>query len=180
MGDRVENTPPGKLLVLTPNPYREMQIFLLSYILVSICEIFTTGQFPLDSSVRIAFTAIHLAAIASSAWILMLNGAVGYQQLDDGTALSLGLLLLSAAAIFIATGYIALDTGFGFTGYWESTLTEPNRSYSLYTLYQLAPLIFLVVFFVLETVLVLHVLGEARPMSTFFPFSHHKKWIKKE
>lgn len=146
-----------------------MQLFLLSYILVSICEIFTTGQFPLDSQVRLAFTAIHLAAIAASAWILMINGAVGYQQLDDGTPLSLGLLLLSAAAIFIATGYIALDTGFAFTDYWQEpiVLEVPNRSYSLYTLYQLAPLVFIVVYFVLETVLVLHVLGETRPMRKF-------------
>ncbi len=96
----------------------------------------------------------------------MLNGIVGYQLLDDGTATSLGLIMLSAAILFIGTGYIALDTGFSFTGYWDSTLVDPNRSYSLYTLYQLAPLVFLVIFFLLETILVLRVLGEKKPMST--------------
>lgn len=97
----------------------------------------------------------------------MMNGAVGYQVLDDGTFLSLGLIFGSAAALFIGTGYIALDTGFSWTGYWDSTLVAPNRSYSLYTLYQLVPLVFLVIYFLLQTYLVLRVLGERRPMRTF-------------
>lgn len=97
----------------------------------------------------------------------MLNGAVGYQLLDDGTALSIGLILISAAIMFVGTGYIALDTGFSWTGYWDDTLSAPNRSYSLYTLYQLVPLVFLVIFFLLETYLVLRVLGEKKPMRKF-------------
>jgi len=94
----------------------------------------------------------------------MLNGAVGYQAIEDGTPLSTGLILLSSTAIFVGTGYIALDTGFSWTGYWDSTLDAPNRAYALYTLYQLVPLLFLFVFFLMETYLVLRVLGEKKPM----------------
>lgn len=94
----------------------------------------------------------------------MLNGAVGYQLLDDGTAVSIGLLLISSLLIFIGTGYIALDTGFGWTGYWDDTLNTPNQAYALYTLYQLVPLVFLVIFFLLEAFLVLRILGERKPM----------------
>lgn len=97
----------------------------------------------------------------------MLNGIVGYQLLDDGTPLSMGLILLSAAMLFIGTGYIALDTGFSWTGFWDSTLVAPNRAYALYTLYQLIPLIFLVVFFCLEAFLVIRILGEKKPMSKY-------------
>jgi hypothetical protein len=143
---------------------REMQLFLLGYIIISICEIFTIGGFPLDNSVRLAFVAIHIAAITATSWILMLNGAVGYQLLDDGTAVSIGLLLISSLMIFVGTGYIALDTGFSWTGYWDDTLSTPNQAYALYTLYQLVPLIFLVIFFLLEAFLVLRVLGERKPM----------------
>ncbi|KAK3216716.1 hypothetical protein GRF29_1g776101 [Pseudopithomyces chartarum] len=142
---------------------REMQLFLLGYIIVSICEIFTVGGFPLDSAVRKGFVAAHIAAIIATTWILMLNGLVGYQLLDDGTAMSLGLILVSAAILFIGTGFIALDTGFSWTGYFDDTL-QSDRSYSLYTLYQLAPLVFLFVFFCLETFLVVRVLGETKPM----------------
>jgi hypothetical protein len=97
--------------------------------------------------------------------VLFLNGIVGYQLLDDGTPLSLGLILLSAAALFIGTGYIALDTGFDYTRHFNPSLDPPdNRNIGLYVLYQLAPLVFLVGFFLLETYLVLRVLGEKKPM----------------
>jgi len=94
----------------------------------------------------------------------MLNALVGYQILDDGTPVSLGLLAASAGVLLIGTGYIALDTGFKWTGYWNSSYDQPNRHLWLYVLYQLLPLIFLVAFFVLEAILVLRVLGETRPM----------------
>ena len=97
----------------------------------------------------------------------MLNGLVGYQLLDDGTPVSIGLLFISAVILFVGTGYIALDTGFSWTGYWDDTLSGENKAYALYTLYQLVPLVFLVVFFCLESFLVLRVLGERKPMRTY-------------
>lgn len=114
-----------------------------------------------------AFVAVHIAAIVATSWILMLNGLVGYQLLDDGTPISIGLLLISAIILFVGTGYIALDTGFSWTGYWDDTLAGENQAYALYTLYQLVPLVFLVIFFCLESFLVLRVLGERKPMRTF-------------
>lgn len=143
---------------------REMQLFLVGYIIVSICEIFTVGGFPLDTNVRQGFTAVHVAAIVATLWILMLNAIVGYQLLDDGTPMSIGLIVGSAAALFIGTGYIALDTAFNWSGYFQSSHEGSNRNIGLYVLYQLCPLIFLFLYFVLESVLVLRVLGERRPM----------------
>jgi hypothetical protein len=32
--------------------FREMQLFLLGYLIIEICEIFTVGGFPLDGRVR--------------------------------------------------------------------------------------------------------------------------------
>lgn len=147
-----------------------MQFFLIGYMIISLCEIFTIGGFPLDGAVRRGFVAVHIASIVATTWILMMNGAVGYQLIDDGTALSLALIFGSAAALFVGTGYIALDTGFTFTRYWRDSLVEPNRAYALFTLYQIVPLFFLVVFFLLETFLVLRVLGETRPMREWHPF----------
>ncbi|PHH78689.1 hypothetical protein CDD82_2912 [Ophiocordyceps australis] len=143
---------------------REMQLFLIGYIIMSICEIFTVGVFPLNKTVRIAFSGIHIGMIIATTWVLMLNAIVGYQLLDDGTPLSVGLMVASAAALFIGTGYIALDTGYQWTGFWSSSYELPNRNVALYVLYQLIPLIFLVAFYVLEAILVLRVLGEIRPM----------------
>jgi hypothetical protein len=36
-------------LILIP---REMQLFLIGYLVIEICEIFTIGGFPLDGAVR--------------------------------------------------------------------------------------------------------------------------------
>ncbi|KAG6286135.1 hypothetical protein E4U46_005175 [Claviceps purpurea] len=144
---------------------REMQMFLIGYILISICEIFSIGVFPLNSTVRVVFSAIHIGLITATTWILMTNAIIGYQLIDDGTPLSISLVLVSAVVLFIGTGYIALDTGLQWTAYWNSSYALPNRNIALYVLYQLIPLICLVAFFVLETILVLRILGEIRPMA---------------
>ena len=100
----------------------------------------------------------------ATTWILLINAIVGYQLLDDGTPLSIGLILVSALALAIGTGYIALDTGYSWTGHFDPSLDAPNKHIALYVLYQLAPLVFLVLFFLLEAVLVLRVLGEKKPL----------------
>ena len=94
----------------------------------------------------------------------MLNAAVGYQVLDDGTPVSIFLMIASSLIFFIGTGYIALDTAFSWTGQWDHSWEDPNRNIALYVLYQLWPLICVVVFYVLESILVIRVLGEVRPM----------------
>ena len=100
----------------------------------------------------------------------MLNGAVGYQIIDDGTPLSIALILISAACFLIGVGYVALDTGLGWSGYWNvpSVQLEDNRTYGLYTLYFLAPLVFLFIYFVLESVVVFGILHEKKPMREFY------------
>lgn len=143
---------------------REMQLFLIGCLVIFLCEIFTVGGFPLNDAVRRGFTAAHLAAITATFWILFLNGLVGYQILDDGTFISVGMVMLSAAAFFIGTGYIALDTGFSWTGYWDDSYGARHRNIALYVLYQLFPLVCVFFYFVLESVLVIRMLGERRPM----------------
>ncbi|KAJ5792257.1 uncharacterized protein N7503_008235 [Penicillium pulvis] len=142
---------------------REIQLFLLGFIIIEICEIFTVGGLPIEDSVRKGFSAVHLGAITATCWILLLNAFVGFQLLDDGTAASIGLISASAIVLFIGTGYIALDTAFDWSGHFVAN-KDTYRNIALYVLYQLFPLVCLVVFFVLESVLVLRVLGEYRPM----------------
>ena len=126
---------------------------------------YSNRSFPVQG-----FTAVHIASITTACWVLLLNGAVGYQILDDGTPVSLTLILASSLIFFIGTGYIALDTAFGWTGEFAESWSEIHRNIALYVLYQLWPLICLVVFFVLESILVLRILGEPRPMGKFFFF----------
>lgn len=143
---------------------REMQLFLAGFIIIQICEIITVGGFPLKDNVRQGFSAAHLAAIAATAWMLFLNAIVGYQLLDDGTPISIGLLVISSLILFIGTGYISLDTAFSWTNHFDSSRSGDYRNIGLYVLYLLFPLVSLFAFFVLEAILVVRVLGEMRPM----------------
>lgn len=113
-----------------------------------------------------AFTGIHLGIITATTWMLMINGAVGYQAIDDGSFLSVFLLFASTAALFIGTGYIALDTGYNWSGFWQQPVVQmnPDRQYSLYTLYLVCPLLFLFVYFWLAFFLVIRILGEKKPL----------------
>merc|ERR1711981_1019671 len=87
-----------------------------------------------------------IAAVVAAAWVLLLNAIVGFQIMEDGTPLSMALIIGSSLAFIVGVGYIALDTAFSWTGYWDDTLGQPNRAYALYTLYLLVPLIFVVAF----------------------------------
>lgn len=98
-------------------------------------------------------------------WILFINAIVGYQLWDDGTIRSVGFTVATGLIFFIITAYIALDTGLSISGHFDSSLSGPNRNVGLYVLYQLAPLIFTVAFFVLESYLVFCILGEIKPMA---------------
>jgi hypothetical protein len=111
------------------------------------------------------FTGIHIGAIVATAWVLLINAIVGFQLLDDGTALSIALTAGSGLAFLIGVGYIAIDTGFGSpSGELEVSNYENLKHYPLYVLYLLFPLILIVAFFLLESVLVLGVLQETKPM----------------
>ena len=144
-----------------------MQYFLFGYLIISLCEIFTVGGFPLNGAVRRGFTAVHIAAVVATSWVLLLNAIVGFQIMEDGTPLSMALIIGSSLAFIVGVGYIALDTAFSWTDYWNSTLSQPNQAYALYTLYLLVPLVFIVVYFVAEAFLVVAVLGERRPLRMF-------------
>jgi len=53
VGRRYDIENPGRDLNSDLPVLREMQVFLVGYILIEICEIFTVGKFPLSSKVRI-------------------------------------------------------------------------------------------------------------------------------
>jgi hypothetical protein len=64
---------------------------------------------------------------------------------------------------FIGVGFIAADTGFGWTTTFVTTPPD-LKNLALYILYLLFPLICLVVYFILEGFIVLKILGERRPL----------------
>lgn len=71
--------------------------------------------------------------------------------------------------VFVGTGYIAMDTALEWTNTFVTSKAEGYRNYALYVLYLLFPIISVAAYLILESVLVLKVLGERRPMSKLRP-----------
>lgn len=142
---------------------REMQILLVGYIVVSIAEIFSIGGFLTNRNIVVGFSAVHIGAITATFWVLLLNAIVGYQILDDGTLLSIGLVAGSGFVVFLGTGYISLDTALGWTDQFVTDGPE-LKNIALYVLYLIFPLVAAAIYFILEFYLVWFMLGEKRPI----------------
>jgi hypothetical protein len=83
-----------------------MQYFLFGFLIISLCEIFTIGGFPLNGTVRRAFTAVHIAAVVATSWVLLLNALVGFQVMEDGTPISMALVIGSSLALYVSRGAV--------------------------------------------------------------------------
>lgn len=142
-----------------------MEVFFLGFLLVQICEIFSVGGLPIPDEVRRVFSALHIAFITSTSWVLFLNSIVSFQLLIDGTLLSVGLVAGSALIIFGGTLYIGLDTMYGWTDTFVPRHETEYRNIALFVLYQLFPLVCLVAFYVVESGVCLGLLAEKAPFS---------------
>ena len=73
-------------------------------------------------------------------------------------------MLSFATVLFVITGYVTLDTGFGWTVHFSASYDPPNKNIGLYFLYQFVPLAFLVAYYVLEAIVALKILRQVRAM----------------
>jgi len=73
---------------------REMEIVLIGYFLNNVCQIFSLGGFLTNVEIVQWFSAIQIGLITATIWVLMLNALIGFQWLDDGTLVSVGVPLL--------------------------------------------------------------------------------------
>ncbi|CAG8535460.1 7885_t:CDS:2 [Paraglomus occultum] len=142
----------------------EMIVLFAVYILLLITQIVTTSGLLLKDVVVLKwFTAIQLGLISTLAWLLLMNAIVGFQTIEDGTVFSVGGILMGAMLIFVAVGYIAIDTAFNLTGAFATSSSE-LKNIPLFVLYLIWPLFAVVTYVVLETALVLTMLGERKPL----------------
>lgn len=89
----------------------------------------------------------------------MLNGAVGYQLVEDGSPLSFFSILLSGAAITAGVSIIALDAA-SSVRLLGGSLSSGTDSIALFVVYLLLPIVFTLIYVILQTVLVAKNLGE--------------------
>ncbi|KAJ1909374.1 Chitin synthase, class 7 [Tieghemiomyces parasiticus] len=90
---------------------KEMVMFFYLYLISIVLDfVLISGIIPTSSVVYPYFTAGYLGVISALVWCLLLNGFVGFQFYEDGTALSLWSMRLSSLIIFGLTFFIAIGT----------------------------------------------------------------------
>lgn len=140
----------------------EMFILYVTYIFVLLLQLFTTaGLVALPNLQYIA--AVQVALIVSYFWILMMNGLVSFQIVEDGSIISLSILGGTTIIFFVATLVVGLDIPFDIT----SGAVGQNglySSYGLFGLYLLFPLLLAFFYLFLETFLVLRYLGQRKSL----------------
>jgi hypothetical protein len=139
---------------------------LATFLLLSICDIITTGRWLTVISNKTTlsiFTSIQLGLIVAFFWMLFLSSVVNFRIVNDGTPLSILLVLGSAILLFIPTLYISLDTAFDITGHFNQDRAK-LQNLALYILYLGSPLICAFGYSVCQGIVVINVLGETRPL----------------
>ncbi|KAJ2798696.1 hypothetical protein H4R20_004728, partial [Coemansia guatemalensis] len=87
-----------------------------------------------------------------------------FQLMADGSLKSMLSIILSSAIIFIAMGYIAADTAFGISNGLKPEVSDPLYSPGVFTIYLVFPLIAIVIFAVLQTIIVIRYLSARLPL----------------
>jgi len=138
---------------------KEIVMFFYLYAIVESLALFLdSAVIPTSSSVYPWFAAIYAGLVAGTYTCLLINGFVGFQFAEDGTATSLWVLRLATLASFGITFFIAIATFHGFAGFSYEHTT------ALWIIYIIWPLVCVIVYVVLQLILVVRTLDDRWPI----------------
>ena len=111
--------------------------------LIDVLSLLTTGGFLKQGTDYIVWlTVIQMGLRAAWFWVLIINGLISTQWLEDGTPPSIISLWTGGIAFFVGTGYVAVDTAFNWSGKLPpSDPIEHLQSNGLFVLLLLWPMI---------------------------------------
>ncbi|CAE7215978.1 unnamed protein product [Rhizoctonia solani] len=149
----------------------ELRAFLILYLLTLPFQLLDTGAILKQATTHLSvLTAIHMGLIAATFWMLLGNGIVATQVVEDGTMSSLVPFYAFSLFFFAGTTYISLDTAFTWTGAFRlgtgGASGEPVENLTnipLFVLTSVWPAAAAFFYFVIMCYVVLGVLREMRP-----------------
>ncbi|PPR00192.1 hypothetical protein CVT26_009044 [Gymnopilus dilepis] len=145
----------------------ELRLFLTLYLLTLPLQLITTGAFlEQGSTPLVVLTAIHVGSVVALFWSLLANAIVATQVVEDGTLASLVPFYIFTLITLAVGIYIALDIGLGITQTIGGASNPPQalRSIALFVVTSIWPAVCAILYFIIMTYIVLHVLNETRPM----------------
>ncbi|KAJ1657366.1 Chitin synthase, class 7 [Dispira simplex] len=138
---------------------KEMVTFFYLYLLLTVLDfVLISGIIPTSSSVYPYFTAGYLGLTSGLVWCLLLNGFVGFQFYEDGTALSLWSLRLSTLIVFGVMYFVSIGTFKNIAG------LSGTKPMGLFIMYFIFNGVGLLVYLVSQIILVVNTLNEYWPL----------------
>ncbi|KAK4056961.1 Chitin synthase, class 7 [Microbotryomycetes sp. JL221] len=138
---------------------KEIVLFFYFYFVIELLGIFLDSAIiPTNSNVYPWFAAVHLGLICATCWCLLVNGFVGFQFAEDGTAMSLWSLRISSLVIGLLTGFFAIATFKNFAGF---NSTKPTALWVVEFIFTTSCI---VIYIILQFILVLRTLNDRWPI----------------
>lgn len=123
---------------------------------ISLC--LDSGVIPIGSAPYAYFVAVQAGLSSALCTCLLINGFIGFQVYEDGTALSVWLLRLCSLVMFLVTGGVAICTFQSWAG------LDPTNTMPLFIVLYIVNALFLFVYVTCQVILVVGTLGDRWPM----------------
>ncbi|KAJ1675302.1 Chitin synthase, class 7 [Spiromyces aspiralis] len=138
---------------------KEMVMYFYFYLVMTILDFITiSGIIHYSSPVYPYFVAAYLGMTSAMCWCLLLNGMVGFQWAEDGTALSLWTFRLSSLVIFGVMYFVSIGT------FKEIAGLSKSHPIGLFIFYFIFNSICLLIYVILQIILVINTLDEYWPL----------------
>jgi hypothetical protein len=138
---------------------KEITFFFYIYMMLSFASlILDSGVIPPGNAAYPYFTAVQCGLTSALCVCLLINGFVGFQLYEDGTALSVWLLRSISFAMFIITGLVSLATFKEWAGLGAS------NTVGLFVVLYLFSGLALLIYAVMQVILVVNTLQDRWPL----------------
>lgn len=142
---------------------KEIVTFFSAFALLTIASILVDcGVVPPGSAPYPYFVAAQCGLASATCISLMINGFVGFQLYEDGTALSVWLLRVCSIAMFLISFAVSILTFKSWAG------LGPENTVGLFVVVYLFSALFLAVYVVMQLILVIGTLQDRWPLLHIF------------
>lgn len=142
---------------------KEIATFFYIYSLLTFCSlIIDCGVVPPGTDAYLYFVAIQCGLVSATCLSLMINGFVGFQLFEDGTALSIWLIRSCSTVMFAISFAVSLLTFKGWGG------LGPENTVGLFVVVYFFSALFLAVYVVMQLILITGTLQDRWPYLHIF------------
>ncbi|RPA98183.1 hypothetical protein L873DRAFT_1688802 [Choiromyces venosus 120613-1] len=138
---------------------KEITSFFYIFMLLTVISLcLDSGVVPIGSTPYAYFVAVQAGLTSALCTCLLINGFIGFQVYEDGTALSVWLLRLSTVVMFVVTGGVAICTFQSWIG------LGPTKTTALFIVLYVVNALFLFVYVACQVILVIGTLEDRWPL----------------